>query len=84
MAWRKGSESKNLVGSRVRQARQEHQPPLDQADLAAKLSDALEKPFDRTTVVRIEAGVRAVSDIELVALAKVMGIEVTWLLFGDA
>lgn len=85
LAWRKADKPKNLVGERVRQARLAHQPPLHQADLAAALAEALGRPkFDRATVARVEAGDRIVSDVELVALAKALDVNVSWLLFGDA
>lgn len=84
MAWRKAAKSKNLVGGRVKLARRDHRPPLHQADLAAVLAEALDRPkFDRATVARIEAGDRIVSDVELVALAAALDVTVHWLLFGD-
>lgn len=74
---------KNLVGARVRSARLAHQPPLDQADLAASLSMALNQAIGRTTVTRLEKGDRPVTDIELVALAKILDVDVAWLLHGE-
>lgn len=73
---------KNLIGERVRQARLAHRPPLDQADLAAGLTEALGTVYGRTTVTRLERRERPVTDTELVAIAKVLSVEVTWLLFG--
>lgn len=85
MAWPKRSKAKNLIGERVRQARQARQPALHQADLAAMLAEALGRAtVDRATVTRIESGIREVTDIELVALARVLGVSTTWLLFGES
>lgn len=72
-----------MVGERVREARLRLQPPLDQADLAAALSDITKLPYGRTTVSRLESGQRPVSDYEVVALAKTLGVSVTWLLLGE-
>lgn len=84
LAWRRADKPKNMVGERVRQARLAHQPALHQADLAAALAEALDRPkFDRATVARIEAGDRVVSDVELVALATALDVSVGWLLFGE-
>ena len=48
------------------------------------MAEALDRPkFDRATVARIEAGDRVVSDLELVALANALDVDVGWLLFGD-
>lgn len=74
---------KNLVGEHVKIARLRHRPPLDQVDLAEALSSALGTPFGRTTVTRLETGDRPVTDIELVALAGILGVDITWLLRGD-
>lgn len=74
---------KNLVGPRVREARLALVPPHDQADLAAALSRVLGMQVGRTTIVRLEAQQRPVTDIELVALASVLRVEVMWLLALD-
>ena len=36
--------------------------------------------IDRAGVAKIETGIRGVLDFELVALAKALGVKVTWLL----
>lgn len=74
---------KNRVGERVRAARLTHQPPFDQADLAEALASLLGTTIGQATVSRLETGDRPVTDIELVALAEILGVEAGWLLYGD-
>ncbi len=71
--------SQNLVGERVKKARGSAQPPLTQDGLAKKLAK-LGISIDRAGVAKIETGIRGVLDFELVALAKSLGVKVTWLL----
>jgi len=70
---------KNIVGIRVRQARIEQKPKLTQERLAAKLQ-TLDWSVDRGILAKIEAGVRQVTDIELVKLAKALSVSTSWLL----
>lgn len=74
---------KNIVGERVKIARLFHNPPLDQIDLAVGLSSVLGTPVGRTTISRLESKERPVTDIELIALAEVLCVDVDWLLLGD-
>lgn len=74
-----GQVSQNLVGKRVKEARTQAQPSLTQEELSKKLSK-LGVSIDRAGVAKIETGVRGVLDFELVALAKALGVKVTWLL----
>ncbi len=71
--------SQNLVGERVKEARAVAKPPLTQEALSKKLSK-LGVSIDRAGVAKIETGIRGVLDFELVALAKALGVKVTWLL----
>jgi HTH-type transcriptional regulator, cell division transcriptional repressor len=71
--------SQNLVGERVKEARAVAKPPLTQDGLSKKLSK-LGVSIDRAGVAKIETGIRGVLDFELVALAKALGVKVTWLL----
>lgn len=75
---------KNLIGERVRIARLAHKPAFDQADLAAALASELGYPIGRTTVVRLEAASRPVTDIELIALARILNVDILWLLLGKS
>jgi transcriptional regulator with XRE-family HTH domain len=69
----------NIIGSRVREARLSHKPPLTQDQLSGKLA-AARVSIDRAGVSKIEIGVRSVLDYELKALAKVLGVSAGWLL----
>jgi transcriptional regulator with XRE-family HTH domain len=81
VAWPRfvGPTSQNLIGERVKAARSKAQPPLTQEHLAKKLAK-LGVTIDRAGVAKIETGIRGVLDFELVALAKALGVKVTWLL----
>jgi HTH-type transcriptional regulator, cell division transcriptional repressor len=71
--------SQNLVGKRVREAREKSQPPLTQEQLSQKLAKS-HVSIDRAGIAKIETGIRGVLDYEVVALAKALGVKVTWLL----
>lgn len=71
--------AKNVVGSRVRIARKLSQPPLTQVELAARLQ-VLGSGIEQSGVSKIEQGVRPVSDVEVVVLAKALKVTVGWLL----
>ena len=64
--WNKESNSKNLIGQRVKELRTERQ--LSQKALAEQLQLAGYE-FNDLTVLRIEQGTRFVPDYEVVALA---------------
>ena len=69
----------NIVGERVRIARQRRTPPLTQDELSGQLA-AYEVLLDRATVSKVEGGTRYVSDFEVRALCKVLGVSSGWLL----
>jgi len=66
-----------LVGERIKKAR--GKAKLTQDELSRKLAKH-GVSIDRAGVAKIETGIRGVLDFELVALAKVLGVKVTWLL----
>lgn len=69
---------KNLCGMRVREARK--RIGLSQTDLAAQLQ--IEGIIiERDSVSRIEAGTRFVADYELKVLAKILKVDILWLLY---
>jgi hypothetical protein len=72
---------KNIIGRRVAEARQDCKPALTQDGLSGKLA-RLGIQLDRAAIAKIENNHRRVLDYELKALAKVLGVEATWLL-GD-
>lgn len=69
----------NIIGPKVRVARQKHQPSLTQDQLSGKLA-AAGVSIDRAGISKIEIGARSVLDYEVKALAKVLGVSTGWLL----
>ncbi len=72
-------ETKNIVGSRVRQARRAAKLGITQRDLVARLQ-VLGMMIDQSGLSKIENGQRPVSDIEVVTLAKALKVSPAWLL----
>jgi len=70
---------KNIVGKKVREARHKNKPALSQKELAAKLELDGWK-ISRSTLSKIEAGIRQVTDFEVMALAKTLKVSPEWLL----
>ena len=70
---------KNIVGRRVQEARQKFKPPLSQEALAVRLELEGWK-ISRGTVSKIEAGIRQVTDFEVMALARTLKVPPEWLL----
>lgn len=68
---------KNLCGDRIREARLKQR--LSQSDLAAKIQvEGI--TIERDSISRIEIGTRFVADYELMIFAKVLKVDVEWLL----
>ena len=74
--------NRNIVGTRIRQARKATKPAITQADLVARLQ-LLGIVIDQSGLSKIESRCRPVSDIEVVALAKALKVSVAWLLETD-
>jgi hypothetical protein len=74
-----GQPRQNLVGERVKEARNAAVPAITQDALSKKLSK-LGVSVDRAGVAKIEAGIRGVLDFEAVALARALNVKLTWLL----
>ena len=73
----KTTDKCNICGLRVREAREKLK--LSQDQLAARLqTEGL--GVNQNSVSRIETGKRIVADFELAALAKVLSVDVNWLL----
>lgn len=75
--------SLNIVGKRVKLARQRCKPVLTQAQLAQRLAE-LGTPIDRAGIAKLESGIRCVLDYEVVALAGALGVSCMWLLGNTA
>ena len=71
--------SKNIIGKRVREARLRAKPKITQVDLLARL-EVREVYLEKTSISKIEAGTRPVSDKELVAIADALRVTPNWLL----
>jgi transcriptional regulator with XRE-family HTH domain len=72
---------KNLIGNRVRIARMRGRNLVSQQELAARLS-VMGISMDRTTISKIEAGDRLVTDYELYAISRALGLSIEWF-FSD-
>lgn len=74
---------KNIVGTRVRERRQELQ--LSPDELAAEIEEGTNAVWTAGVqeVYKIESGRRAVTDIEVVALARVLECSPCFLLTGE-
>lgn len=70
---------KNVVGSRMRQARIAFNPPLTQDQLSGRLA-ARQLFLDRVVITKMENCQRCVFDYELPVLADVLKVDVRWLL----
>jgi len=73
---------RNIVGSRVQEARLKHNPALTQDELAIKLR-YLGLSLDRVGISKIETGLRQIHDYEVVLLAQALDVSVNWLLLGE-
>ncbi len=79
MTYINNQNPRNLIGNRVRQARHKSKPKITQSDLLARLAvRGIE--LEKTTISKIEAKTRPVTDIELVSIADALGVSILWLL----
>ena len=67
------------MGQRVKEARNLAEHKLTQEDLAVKLQ-MQDWNINRVGIAKIEAGIREVTDIEVVKLSKALGVTTSWLL----
>lgn len=81
MKTKKGKEVTNICGKRVKIARVTKD--MKQIDVSAALSVDYGLEINQTGISYIERGTRFVKDFELVALAEILDVKTTWLLFGD-
>ena len=71
--------NRNLIGDRLRQARLAKKPPVTQAGLS-KLVEKQGIQLTFSSIGKIEQGLSAVTDKQLVAFSKALEVSVTWLL----
>lgn len=64
---------KNIVGKKVQEARKKFKPPLSQEELSARLESDGWK-ISRGTLAKIESGIREVTDVEIMLLAKALKV----------
>ena len=74
--------SKNIVGRRVAEARQDCRPALTQDALSGRLAQ-LGIQLDRAAIAKIENDQRHVFDYELKALSRALDVSVNWLLGNE-
>lgn len=75
------NKSKNIIGARVRQARERMKPLVTQDDLAGRLArEGIQ--ITQTSLSKLENGDRYVMDYEALALARVLKVSVGWL-YGE-
>jgi hypothetical protein len=75
----KKQRSRNIVGKRVKEARQLYCPPLTQDQLSGKLAaDGVQ--LDRVAIAKIETGIRCAFDFEVKAIARILKVDANWLL----
>jgi len=79
---KKRAPSRNIIGERLREARQLFKPPLTQDQLSGRLA-AEGTQLDRVAIAKIESGLRSAFDFEVRALALVLKVDMKWLLGMD-
>lgn len=71
--------NRNLIGERVKITRLKNIPKITQNDLLARLAvRGIE--LEKTAISKIEAKTRPVTDIELVAIADALKVDILWLI----
>ena len=76
------SESKNVIGERVRLARLAMRPRVSQEDLSGRLA-AKGIQITQTGISKLENRQRYVMDYEALAIAKTLRVSVSWL-YGES
>jgi hypothetical protein len=71
--------ARNIIGGRIREARQLFNPPLTQDQLAGRLAK-FGVQLDRVALAKVENGSRCAFDFEVKALAAVLKVDANWLL----
>ena len=76
---RKKPPSRNIIGSRVKAARLQFDPPLTQDQLSGRLA-SIGVQLDRVALAKVESGLRCAFDYEVRGFAAVLKVDVNWLL----
>ena len=74
--------SRNIIGERVREARQRFSPRLTQDQLSGKLA-SVGVQLDRVALAKLENGLRCAFDFEVKALSAVLKVDANWLLGSE-
>ena len=74
----RSSKFKNVIGARVRKAREAMKPSVSQEDLAGKLARRGVQ-ITQTSLSKLENRARYVMDYELIALSDALGVSVAYL-----
>ncbi len=75
----KKAKSRNIIGERLKESRQQFNPPLTQDQLSGRLAkEGIQ--IDRVVLAKIESGLRCAFDYEVRALASVLKVDANWLL----
>jgi hypothetical protein len=75
-------KAKNVIGPRVKLAREIARPPVSQDDLCGRLAGRQVK-LEQPAISKIENGDRYVMDYEALAIAKALRVSIGWL-YGSA
>lgn len=70
---------KNVAGKRIKEARLRAKPKITQVDLSARL-EFYGVILTDSAIGKIENGVSAVTDVQLVAFARALKVSTAWLL----
>lgn len=71
-------EKKNVCGVRIREARLSEVTKATQKDISARLQ-LQGLSISESSVGKIEIGLRAITDIQLIAFTKVLRVSCAWL-----
>jgi hypothetical protein len=74
--------NRNIIGPRVKQAREKAEPRVTQGELSARLQ-VLGLKMNQGMVSKIEQQRRPVYDYELRAFAEALHVSLQWLLEGE-
>ncbi len=70
---------RNIIGIRMREARNMETPKATQRDISARL-EVLGVPISDNMLGKMENGERSVTDIQLLAIARALRVNPSWLL----